>query len=72
MCRASEADKDPLDPLYSILVHHRTPRELGISIHGLFNRLDVDCSGCVSFDEVRGHAIFLAAVASACRGVGAE
>ena len=50
--RASEADKDPLDPLYTILVHYRTPRDLAITIRGLFNRLDVDCSGCISFDEV--------------------
>ena len=50
--RASEADRDPLDPLYQGLVRYRTPRELTVHIRGLFNRLDVDCSGRLSFDEV--------------------
>ena len=50
--RASEADKDPLDPLYQVLVHYRTPRELTVHIRGLYNRLDIDCNGRLSYDEV--------------------
>ena len=51
--RATELDAHPLDPLLDVLSVTRTPQDLEDSLRGLFDRLDVDCSGALNYHEVQ-------------------
>ena len=51
--RATELDAHPLDPLLDVLAVTRTPQDLQDSLRGLFERLDVDCSGALNYHEVQ-------------------